>query len=249
MGTGDASVTNAETLLRQHIPGCIITDISHCVAPYDLQQAAFMLQSAYHHFPRGTVHVLLIDALGGNGMLLAERDGFYFIAPDNGILPLVFGDGLENTQLCAKPEQSFSFKEWMDQVVIVTEKVFSGNELPYERYDKMKSTRQVKPGMTPGGMDCGIQFIDRYGNVVLDMTQEKFEHLVREKPFRIKVMRSDITTISKHYDDVAEGTPLCRFNNAGFLEISLNRASAADLLGLGVTKSGNLHYQTIRIFF
>lgn len=248
MGLGNASVANAQGVLRHRISGCVITDISHNVAPYDIQQAAFILQSAYRHFPRRTVHVLLVDALSSNRMLLAERDGYYFIAPDNGILPLVFGDALENTRLCAKPEQSFSFKEWMDHVALVAQKIFSGDELPYERYDKMNNTRQMKAGMTPGGMDCGIQYIDRYGNVVLDMTREQFELLVREKPFRIKVTRSDITVISKHYDDVAEGAPLCRFNDAGFLEISLNRSSAAGLLGLNTNNTGNLHYQSMRIF-
>lgn len=250
MGLGNASVANAQGVLRQHIPACVIADISHSVAPYDLQQAAYLLQSTYHHFPRRTVHVLLIDVLSGDGrgMLLAEKDGFYFVAPDNGILPLVFGEALDNTLLCVKPEQSISFKEWMGHVTLVAEKIFSGDELPYERYDTMKNTRQVKPGMTPGGMDCGIQYIDRYGNVVLDMTREQFELLVREKPFRIKVTRSDITVISKHYDDVAEGAPLCRFNDAGFLEIALNRSSAAGLLGLDVNNPGSLHYQSIRIF-
>lgn len=245
---GSASVANMQAVLKRHIPGCIITDISHTVAPYDIQQAAFILQSAYRHFPRGAVHILLIDALGGNGMLLAERDGFYFIVPDNGILPLVFSDVSEHTLLCSKPEQLFSFKEWMGLAAVVAEKIFSGDDLPYERYDKIKNTRQVKPGITPGGIDCGIQYIDRYGNVILDMTREQFELLVREKPFRIKVMRSDITAISKYYDDVAEGTPLCRFNDAGFLEIALNRSSAAGLLGLDANNTGSLHYQSIRIF-
>lgn len=249
LGDGNASVTNAKALLREQIPGCVIVDISHRIAAYDLRQAAYILKDVWAHFSRGTIHVVLIDMLAGNGMLLAEKNGIQFIAPDNGILPLAFGDEMDRAMLFAKPDQLVSFKDWMSNVALVIKKIFSGDDIPYILDHKINNTRKVMPGMTQGGLDCSIQYIDRYGNVILDLTRGQFEQLVREKPFRIKVMRSDITTISKHYDDVAKDAPLCRFNEAGFLEIALNRSSAAALLGLDANNSASRHYQSIRIFF
>jgi S-adenosylmethionine hydrolase len=38
--------------------------------------------------------------------------------------------------------------------------------------------------------------------------------------------------LSKHYSEVPEGEVLAMFNDAGFLEISMNKANAAGLLGL-----------------
>ena len=102
----------------------------------------------------------------------------------------------------------------------------------------------------PDGVECNILYIDRYENVVLDITKTQFDAMVKGRPFKIKIMRmDDITTVSNNYNDVAKDEPLCRFNSAGFLEIAFNHAPAATSLGLGSFSTGNLRYQTIKILF
>jgi S-adenosyl-L-methionine hydrolase (adenosine-forming) len=252
LGTRDASVPVVKAILMQHVPAAVIVDISHNVAQYDLQQAAYLILTAYRHFPKGTVHILQVDALAGNAprILLAEKDGHYFIAPDNGILPLSFETDAGKTWLCFELDKPFTFSDWVHHAGSVAATVRSGKPLPYSVYGVKKPLLHTQHKLVPGGVECNVLYIDRYQNVVLDITKAQFDALVKNKPFRIKVMRAeDINTISTGYNDVPKGAPLCRFNNAGFLEIALNHAPAATLLGLGANNSGNLRYQAVKIFF
>ena len=259
LGTRDTSVTVAKAVFMRYAPGAAIVDISHNVIEYDLQQAAYLLLSAYKHFPKGTVHVVAVDVFAGSNprMLLAEKDGYYFIAPDNGLLPLAFGTELEHTWLCFELSKPYAFSNWINNAGRVTELLQKSGTLPngrlalpFEPYLMKEVRRQVAPKVMHDGVDCNILYIDRYENVVLDITKTQFHELMKNRPFKIKVMRTeDINTISTGYNDVPKGAPLCRFNSAGFLEIALNHAPATALLGLESNNARNLRYQTIKIFF
>jgi S-adenosylmethionine hydrolase len=251
LGTRDASATVSRAILMRHAPASSIIDISHNVAQYDLRQAAYLLLSAYRHFSKGAVHVVPVDVFAGNAprMLLAEKDGFFFIAPDNGLLPLVFGHDLQNALLCHEFNKQFAFSEWINSAGRVIEQIQSGSDLPFAPCTIKEVPLLLQPKALPDGVECNILYIDRYENVVLDITRIQFDEFMKKRPFRIKIMRmQDVTRISSNYNDVKQGEPLCRFNDAGFLEIALNHAPAASLLGLGTNNAGNLRYRTIKIF-
>ena len=252
LGTRDVSVTNAKAILMSYAPDPVFVDILHNVVQYDLQQAAYLLLSAYRHFQKGTIHILLVDVFLGDNprMLLVEKDGFYFIAPDNGTLALAFGSELDSALQCFEFAGQYSFSDWINSAGKVIESLAQKNATQFKPCEIKIARRLLQPQVMPLGVDCNILYIDRYENIVLDITRKQFDEYVNGRPFRIKVMRmQDITTISNNYNDVPEGEPLCRFNSAGFLEIALNHEAAASLLGLGSYSSGNLRYQTIRIFF
>lgn len=251
LGTRDTSVSIAKAIFMEHAPGAAIVDITHSVARYDLQQAAYLLLSAYRHFPEGAIHVIPIDVFAGNTprMLLAEKDNYFFIAPDNGVLPLAFTAGLTNTRLCYEFSKPSSFTDWLQHAGRVIEAILARNTSSFPQHAIDSVPRLLQPKIMHDGIDCNVLFIDRYENVVLDITKTQFNELVNRRPFRIKLMRmNDITAVSNNYNDVPQGKPLCRFNNAGFLEIALNHAKAATLLGLGADNINNLRYRNIKIF-
>ena len=252
LGTRDTTVTVVKAILKRYAPQSAIVDISHNVAQYDLQQAAYLLLSAYKYFSQGSVHVLLVDVFAGDAprMLVAEKDGNYFIAPDNGILPLAFGTSLENTRLCFEFSKPYSFNEWINDAGKVIEALQQGSIVGFVPCDIEKAPRILQPRILPDGVECNILYIDRYENVVLDITKEQFEVMIKGRPFKIQIMRTEeITSVSNNYNDVEQDEPLCRFNSAGFLEIAFNHAPAASSLGLGSFSTGNLRYQTIKILF
>lgn len=247
LGTLDAGATVAKAILMRHAPAAVFVDISHSVKEYDLQQAAYLLLSAYPHFSKGTIHVLLVDVFSGDGprMLLAEKDGYFFIAPDNGILSLGFGSTLERAVLCHEFSKPFIFQDWVNTAGEVIAAISTGTTGAYAPCD-LKAASRPQLNIIDRGIECNILYIDRYGNIVLDITRPQFEELLQNRPFRI-VMRKvqDITTVSNNYNDVSVGNALCRFNSAGFMEIALNHDNAATLLGLNT----GLRYPAIRIFF
>jgi len=59
-----------------------------------------------------------------------------------------------------------------------------------------------------------------------------FEEFVGNKRFLISFRQYKIDSLSQHNSDVPEGEVLAMFHDAGYLEIGMNRANAAGLLGL-----------------
>src|SRR5262245_4204858 len=87
-GTEDAYGGMMKGALLAVNPKATVIDVSHAVAPQDVEHAAWMLRTSFRHFPPGTVHVAVVDpGVGGQRRGIAvEAAGWYFVAPDNGVL-------------------------------------------------------------------------------------------------------------------------------------------------------------------
>lgn len=110
-------------------------------------------------------------------------------------------------------------------------------------------------------MEGQIIFVDRFENVVVNITRTEFEEQRKGRNFKIVFRRDEvIDTISNTYADVNEGDKVALFNSAGYLEIAINKGNAAGLFGLrGYSEKqvgtqhqhmhAQLFYQSIKIFF
>lgn len=248
----DTQLASLKGAILKQLPGVTVVDVSHNIVQYDLQQASYLLLCSYPYFPKHTIHIVAVDIFAGNApkTIVIEYNDHFFIAPDNGILPLAFRTKLDNYKLGFELNKPLLFAEWSDMAAQTARDILNkGNVVHLPNYDLVNAPTPVPPQASPLGIDCRILYIDRFGNVVLDITKTQFSELVGDRPFKIKVMRmQDITTISNNYGEVKEGEPLCRFNRAGFLEIAINRQSAASLFGLDSYSAGSLKYRTIKIF-
>src|SRR6201994_2587280 len=74
------------------IPGVTIVDITHSVAAFNVQQAAFILKNSFHYFPDDTVHLIGIDTVFNTSTryLAIKYKKHYFVGSDNGIFSLMF---------------------------------------------------------------------------------------------------------------------------------------------------------------
>lgn len=252
-GLQDASVAAAKGVLMSQLPDAELIDISHQVEPFHLQQAAYLIRTAYSNFPKGTCHILLFDIFSDKQprLLACEKEGHYFLAPDNGVLSLAFGTEFTNAWSCYELQAPDVFKNWLEQCAAKCTAIFSGeflSSLPAECAIKV-APKQWQPVLQPDGADCHVIHIDRFENVVVNFTRNMYEEIGKGRNIRISYMRNDeINELSTYYFNVPEGGVLCRFNNAGFLEIAINRGKAASLLGLRLT-AGQHIYNTIKIRF
>ena len=253
-GLQDASVASAKGILMQYAPHLPIIDISHLTEPYHLQQAAYILADAYYNFPSGTCHVLLFDVFAEKEprLVLCEKDGHYFLAPDNGLLALAFDNGLEHVWNCFQLKEEHRFKDLLKRAGEVI-KLLQGSTpgaLKLPPCELKNAPLHWQPKVDENAVECHVIHIDRFENVVINMRKEQFEEIGRGRPFRIQFMRDEeIHEITNHYSNVKEGEKLCRFNGTGFLEIAINRGKAASLFGLRLHREQHLMYNTIKIFF
>ena len=91
-GTNDHYVGAMKGVILDITPDAQIVDISHAVQAFDVLDGALAISQAYSYFPNGTVHVVVVDPGVGTVRrpILASSDGYHFVAPDNGVLSMVY---------------------------------------------------------------------------------------------------------------------------------------------------------------
>ena len=253
-GLQDASVASAKGILRQHLPDADIVDISHLVEPFHSQQAAYLLLASYRHFPKGTCHVLLFDVFSEKvpRLLLCEHEGHYFLAPDNGVLSLAFGTNRQKVWQCFELAAPQTFHHWLEQIGIVSAQLqrLAAGDLQLPDCQLKIAPQHWLPRVDGDVVECHVIHIDRYENVVVNITREQFDEHGKGRPFRIEFMRNEeLVQLSTHFYNVREGQKLCRFNATGFLELAINRGKAASLFGFRLYREKHLIYNSIKIYF
>lgn len=225
------------------LPEANIVDISHAVQAFDVLDGALMISAAYSYFPAGTVHMVVVDPGVGSERrpILAAVGEHYFVAPDNGVLSLVY----QNAERISVREITSS--HYFRQPVSTT---FHGRDIfaPVaanlaKGVDPAKFGEEItdyaafaapKPKAAPDGSLRGIVLkIDRFGNLLTNIRATDAPHLLGENapPFRIVVGQHEIAEILTHYAQGRPGKLFGIIGSAGYLEISSNRTSAAKLLG------------------
>lgn len=250
-GLQDATVASAKGVLMQHVPQSSVIDISHQVIPHQVMQAAYLLLSAYKNFPSGTCHLVLVNVFYDKNpcLVLYEAENQYFLAPDNGFLSLAFN--ATTAYKCYEWTKDATFKNWMEAVGQTIKHIqTSSRENVYELITLQKATDSFAPKINADSAECKVIHIDRYENVIVNITRTQFEQAAKGRNFRIEYIRGDaITTIQNSYAEVRKGERLCRFNSAGFLEIAVKDGNAAGLFGLQLYQEQHLIYNTIKIVF
>ncbi|HLM56923.1 MAG TPA: SAM-dependent chlorinase/fluorinase, partial [Pyrinomonadaceae bacterium] len=86
-GTADYFVGAMKGAVLSVNPSAQVVDITHEVPAFDVEAGAFALLAAFEAFPKGTVHVAVVDPGVGSQRrpLAVEGGGHLFVGPDNGV--------------------------------------------------------------------------------------------------------------------------------------------------------------------
>lgn len=237
LGNKDQYVAVLKAGLLQADPRVAIVDISNEVMSYNIPQGAYLLRSAYRYFPAGTIHIVAVDAGNSTERCIALRyNSHYFIAPDNGILSLVIdGNAEEIIQLPAPVHQStFAAR---DVLLPACAQLLSGKKLAAigNSLQQIYSKVLLTPPISSNILNASVIHIDKFGNIILNVTRSQFENIVQDRAISISYSRRDVfTEISANYSDVPEGEKLILFNAENHLEIAVNKGNAHALLGIQI---------------
>lgn len=238
-GTQDFYAGALKGALLQRSPGLQLIDISHQIKPFDIVQGAFVTQHCWREFPAGSIHLLGVNCVYAPDFrfMAARREGHFFLAPDNGILSLLFDD-LAQTDLRALPVPPDAGHFPVKNIFAEAAAHLAAGE-PFEQLGEfappLLQRISIQPVITPMRIRGTVIHVDNFENVVVNIRREVFESAGNGRPFSLFFKRNDpITRLSDNYCDVPVGEPLCLFNAAGMLEIAINMGRAASLLGLKV---------------
>jgi S-adenosyl-L-methionine hydrolase (adenosine-forming) len=218
-----------------------LVDISHEVEKFNIMQAAFILRNTYKKFPAGTIHFIGVSKIDNHitdkPYVIVKTNGQFLVGEDSGIFSLILDK--DDKEIIRLPFQTKTDrKELLNNFVTVINKLSGGGDLTDlgKAEDTLEDSYFATPTVDHLTIRGAIIYIDSFGNAVVNIERELFFKEKKDRSFTIFFRKSsyNVSTISNSYEEVEVGEMLALFNQDGFLEISLNKGSAAQLLGLKI---------------
>ncbi len=255
--------------LRDHFAGALkgkvlteypqaqIVDISHQIDPFNTAEAGYIIESAYSSFPKGSVHLIGVDAeLNRHQKHLAMLwNGHYFVCADNDTLGFLTQKSKADKIVSITIHENLGENaDDLDALVNVACHLAKGGELDAIGHEisEVRESLQKKAVIASDASNIkgNVIFVDHYGNCVTNISKKMFAETSRDRNYEIvfRLGQSPIRTIYAKYSDVItsdnftpsfyEGQKLAVFNSSGNLEIAVYRSNpkttgdATSLLGL-----------------
>jgi S-adenosylmethionine hydrolase len=245
-GTSDTYAGQLHGAARSVCPDAILVDLTHEVPAHDVAAGAYLLDSGYRAFPRGTIHVAVVDpGVGTSRRAVGVRsERYYFLAPDNGILSRVLED--ERVESAHVLEAAHYRREAVSATfegrdVFAPAAAWLARGVDLSNFGpRAGDLVRLPPATRPeagGRARVRVVFVDRFGNAVLDVKRADLAPPLREGPAaRRLVVRlhggREISELRRTYGEGAGDEPFLLFGSSGYLEIAVREGSAAERLGL-----------------
>ncbi|OEJ98502.1 hypothetical protein A8C32_04620 [Flavivirga aquatica] len=242
--------------IYSELPNVKIVDISHSVSPFNIPEAAYIIQNAYNSFPKGTIHIIGIDSEINpeNQHIAIKLDDHYFICANNGIMSMICSEiapeKIVEINIHDKIQTSFPV---LDVFVKAACHIARGGTLEVigKNIPEIKPIKNIAPYVNDDKtlIVGSVIYIDNYGNVVTNIKRNFFETIQKGRNFEISARNYTFKKIHQKYSDIVnfeipenkrhdEGRKLVVFNSGDFLEIAVYKSnsatvgSASTLLGL-----------------
>ncbi len=238
---GDVYPASMKGVILSINPAASIVDISHSVPRHDVRAGAFMLMTCAKYFPSGTVHIAVVDPGVGTKRrpiaIMAESHDFgrhYFVGPDNALLiPAARSIGefevyeITNEKRFRK-NISGTF-HGRDIFAPAGAHISKGLDIKnvgrrIAHFENLDFGIGEKKGCSLHGR---IVFIDSFGNIVTNISSGQVEF---QSGDALEIQRRRLL-FHNSYGFCKEDEPLALIGSHGFLEIAVNKGSAAHLFG------------------
>jgi S-adenosylmethionine hydrolase len=240
-GTADHFAGAMKGVILGIAPRARIVDITHEIEPYAVNQAAFVIAQAWRYFPKRTVHVVVIDPGVGSARrpILAEAAGQFFIAPDNGVLSMIYDAAPHKVRTISNPAvmNKIVSRTFHGRDVFAPAAAHLAQGVAPAKFGKLIQdyirSSTLKPQLIAPNRYSGVILkVDRFGNLITNLHIDDFPE-VKTRPFELRAGRERIHRLALTYAETAIGDMFAIVGSSGYLEIAANQASAANLLGCG----------------
>jgi hypothetical protein len=243
-GLNDHFIGTMKGVILNIEPEAQIVDICHSVQAFDVLDGALTISQAYTYFPSGTVHMVIVDPGVGTARrpLLVTSERHHFVAPDNGVLSLIYQkeERLSARHVTAEHyslqpvSQTFHARDVFSPVAAYLAKGVDPEKFGEEVTDFVRFTAPKPKAANENTLRGVVLKVDRFGNLITNIAPQDAPMLFSETPpaFKIVIGQREITEIKPAYALGAPGEVFGILGSMGYLEIAANRAAAAQLLGV-----------------
>jgi S-adenosyl-L-methionine hydrolase (adenosine-forming) len=238
-GTKDHYVASMKGVILSINPRCLLIDITHQVSPHDIREGAFILASAYSYFPKGTIHLAVVDpGVGGTRRpLLLVTQNYFFVGPDNGLFNMITRKESVNKIIVldkqkyhlSKVSTTFHGRDIFAPVAAHLSMGVKPNALGH-KIDSLFCSGFEGPFVKEKKFLGKILHVDAFGNLVSNIDEGRFFRFTRGRPFVIHAGRKTIRGLKKGYWEAKKDDPIALFGSGGFLEISVREGNAQKVL-------------------
>lgn len=203
-----------------------------------LQQAIFG-KLVCGHFPDNSIHILRVGILAKlpPRFVLGCFGNQFFLAPDNGVLPLLFDDPNGENATYYQITPSDPIVNPLLQVFIpaantLIQSDFQVNNI-FQPKDSVYRINMPEPTISGNVLRLTVIYNDFFGNAYFNLNYRDFELFRNQRKFRLIINHyTEINRLSLDYNDVPEGNPICTFGHGGLMQVAVNAGSSAQLLEL-----------------
>jgi S-adenosyl-L-methionine hydrolase (adenosine-forming) len=242
-GTSDHLVAAMKGVILGINPTARIVDIQHHVAPYDVLDGALTIGSVYPYFPARTIHIVIVDPGVGTARrpLLVSADNQYFIAPDNGVLSMVYDR--DPNAVVRHVTASHNFLEpvcptFHGRDIFAPVAAYLSKAWATESFGEeiTEFTRFVlpKPKSAGDSLKAVVLRVDAFGNLMTNLRSEDLpEDTVATGKIKLQVGGKSVERFVATFGEGNNGEAVALVGSSGYVEIAVNKGSAAKALGAG----------------
>lgn len=237
-GLKDPYVAEMKAVILSISPNATIVDITHMIEKFNIRMGAYVLASASPYFPKGTIHVAIVDPSVGTKrrpILIQTKHGFY-IGPDNGVLALAAkNQGIKHIYEVSNrrlmlPEVSNTFhgrdifapaSAYLAEGISPTEFGPEIREIMTPRFAKVIRRKNMLVGE--------VIHMDDFGNIITNFGEKELESMGIKETVSVMLKNTKLKLkLCKAYGEAKPQKPLAIIGSHNFLEISVNQGSAAE---------------------
>jgi len=222
-------------------PAARIVDINHNVTQFDILDGALTIANAYRFFPPRTIHVVVVDPGVGTERrpLLVSAEKQYFVAPDNGVLSMVFErEACVVRHISAEHyflnpvSATFHGRDVFAPTAAWLAKAFQTEAFGEEITDYVRFT-MPKPKSSGESVKGVVLRVDAFGNLMTNLTAEDVPAAAAVSgTIKLAINAKTITKFVQTFSSGLPGEPVALFGSSGYLEVAVNRGNAARTLGV-----------------
>ena len=265
-GYKDQFVAQMKGEIYSNNPESQVVDISHNISPFNIMEAAYILENSYKSFPENTIHIIDVDSEKNKEKkhIIVKLDNHYFITSDNGIMSILsqninYQEIYEISILNELEPMQSSLKTFTKVACHLS--MGGKPEIVGKKINNLKNVKNLKPFVNSENTQIisSVIYIDHFGNVITNIKKTFFEEIGKGRKFEISARNYKFNKIYSSYSDIInfnlsedqrsdEGKALIIFNSNNYLQISIYRSNPENV-GTAATLLGLKIYDSVSVIF
>lgn len=255
-GIKDHYVGSIKGSLFNELQNVNIVDVSHNISPFNIVEAAYIIENSYKNFPDGSIHIIGVDSekTVEQSHLVIKLDNHFFICANNGIMSLLASkinpEKIIEINIHNDKITTFSV---IDVFVKIAAHIYRGGsiDLVGNQIYELKELYNLNPILNEKSNEISgnVIYVDNYDNVVTNISKKIFTEFGKSRPFEINARNYIFKEIVGSYGSAIRfdikkenrkeiGKKIALFNKSNYLELSIYKSNpqtfggAASLFGL-----------------